>query len=349
MQTERLPVSPKCRNCPPGTLLRDRTPWYTGLTEGAGRTVASRLRTPTRLLLGGAVYAKRVIRLIVSPRALAYALLGFTAGLIWLSLTTLASSLPETPRAVTVPASGGRVNLQGAIDSARRFAGQPDLVLEGSLQPGDQGARGAGLFSLETVSPVRGEDLFKVDAATGEVVEATLRDRLAPAQDSAELSFAEAERRAERFARAHFWGFDQLQIVDRSTRTGETGPIHSFKWTQLAADSGAELPTSVSIAVSGRSGQVFWYLGQRDPLKIDATPAVEREQAVTIASGWLRPRDSRWALDEPTSVRLQVLYNDDDQQQLVWSVTYRAVQDGPRSSIRLLVDGQTGQILQDAS
>jgi hypothetical protein len=294
------------------------------------------------------VDTKRLFRLIVSPGPLAYVLFGFMAGLLWLSLTTRASSLPDAPRTVTAP-STGRVNLQGAIDNVRRFAGQPDLVLEGGLQSDDQGARSAGLFYLETATPVRGEDFFKVDAATGEVVEATLRDRLAPAQDSAELPFAEAERRAEGFARAHFWGFDQLQLVNRSTRTGDTGPIHSFKWTQVAVDSGAELPISVSVAVAGRSGQVFWYLSQRDPLRIDATPALGREQAVTVASNWLRSRDSRWALDDPTSVRLQVLYDDDDQQQLVWSVTYRAVQDGPRSSIRLLVDAQTGQLLQGAS
>jgi hypothetical protein len=295
------------------------------------------------------VHTKRLIKLIVAPGPLTYALLGFTAGLLWLSLTTLASSLPDAPAAVIGRTANGQVNLQGAIDNVRRFAGQPNLVLEGSLQSSDEGTRGAGLFYLETVSPIRGENFFKVDAATGEVVEATLRDRLAPAQNSAELPFDEAERRAERFARAHFWGFDQLQIVDRSTRTGDTGPIHSFKWTQIAAGSGAELPTSVSVAISGRSGQVFWYLSQRDPLRIDATPAVGREQAVTIAGHWLKPRDSRWALDDPTSVRLQVLYSDDDQQQLVWSVTYRALQDGPRPSIRLLIDGQTGQILQGTS
>ena len=39
-----------------------------------------------------------------------------------------------------------------------------------------------------------------------------------------------------------------------------------------------------------------------------------------IARAWLLPRDQRWDLDQPASVRLQVLYDDDDQQQLVWSV-----------------------------
>jgi len=172
---------------------------------------------------------------------------------------------------------------------------------------------------------------------------------MAPARNSTDLSLAEAQRRAERFARAHFWGFDQLQIVDRSSRTGEGGQIHSFKWSQLASGSGAELPTSLSIAVSGRSGQVFWYLGQRDPLRIDAMPTIGREEAVATTTVWLRPRDDRWDLNEPVSARLQVLYDDDDQQQLVWSVTYRPREEGSRSNLRLLVDAQTGQILTSAS
>jgi len=295
------------------------------------------------------VYTKRLIRLIVSHCPLAYAAFGFMAGLVWLSLGTLIPSQPHPTTASTDPVITGRVTLQGAIDSVRRFAGEPGLVLEGGPQGEGQDAHGAGLFYLETVSPSRGENFFKVNPATGEVVEATFRDRLAPAQDSAELPFADAERQAEQFARTHFWGFDQLQLVDRTTRTGETGQIHSFKWTQIAASSGAELPVSVSVAVSGRSGQVFWYLGQRDPLKVDPNPAVSRDRIRDLATTWLRTRDSRWDLTEPTSVRLQVLFDDDDQQQLVWSVTFRALQEGPRSRIRLLVDGETGQILQGAS
>jgi len=293
------------------------------------------------------VYTKRLLRQIVSPGPLASAMVGFMAGLLWLSLSTRMPAIPH-PGPVTQSAPG-KVTLQGAIDSVRRFAGEPGLVLEGGLQTDDAGARGIGLYYLETVSPTRGENFFKVDVATGEVMEATFRDRLAPDQDSLDLPAATAERQAEQFARTHFWGFDQLQLVDRSTRTGETGPIHSFKWTQVAAGSGAELPVSVSVAVSGRSGQVFWYLGQRDPLKINPNPAIERDRAQEIAANWLQTRDTRWDLTQPASVRLQVLFDDDDQQQLVWSVTYRALQDGPRSSIRLLVDGQTGQILQGAS
>jgi hypothetical protein len=296
------------------------------------------------------VHTKRLIRMIVTPGPLMYALFGFMAGLACLSLTTLASSLPETPHAVSAPTTGapatGRVNLQGAYESVRRFAGQPDLSLDGGLQTKDQGTRSDGIYYVETTAPMRGENFFKVNAATGEVIEATLRDRMAPERNAADLTIAQAEQRAAQFARTHFWGFDQLQIVDRSTRAGDNGPIHSFKWTQITSDSGAELPISVSIAVSGQSGQVFWYLSQRDPLNISATPAIGRDQALATAQSWLRPRDSRWALEDPISVRLQILYDDDDQQQLVWSVTFRAAEDGPRPSIRLLVDGQTGQILQ---
>jgi hypothetical protein len=302
----------------------------------------------------GAVYTKRLLRLIVAPSTLAYALLGFFGGLLWLSLTSHTSALGvpshgELARPIAVPASG-RVTLQEAIGSVRLFAGQPTLVLEGGLQTeGGADSRPGGLYYLESVSPTRGEDFFKVDARTAEVIEATFRGRMAPTDEAVNLSLADAEALARRYARAHFWGFDQLVLVDRSTRTGESGAIHSFKWSQLAPDSRAELPVSVSLAVSARSGQVFWYLSQREPLQIDPRPAVEQARALEIARTWLLPRDRRWDLDQPSSVRLQVLYDDDDRQQLVWSVLFNARQDGPRSSIRLLVDAQTGHLVQSGS
>jgi hypothetical protein len=76
------------------------------------------------------VHTKRLLRQIVSPSAVTYALIGFVGGLLWLSLTTRAPALlvsppaPEAPRPLTVPASG-RVSLQEAIDGVRRFAGSP--------------------------------------------------------------------------------------------------------------------------------------------------------------------------------------------------------------------------------
>jgi hypothetical protein len=94
---------------------------------------------------------------------------------------------------------------------------------------------------------------------------------------------------------------------------------------------------------------VFWYLGQRDPVQIDTRPAVERGRALAIVRAWLTPRDDRWDLDQPVSVRLQVLYDDDDQQELAWSVLLRARQDGTRPTMRLLVDAQNGQLVQGGS
>ncbi|MGE3269840.1 MAG: PepSY domain-containing protein [Chloroflexota bacterium] len=299
------------------------------------------------------MHTRRLVRQLLAHGGLAYALVGFLGGLVWLSVTASRPAIeaPATsagPRPLTAPVSG-QVPLQDAIDSVRRFTGQPSMVLEGSIQTDAPSGTRGDLYYLESVSPTRGEDFFKVDARTGEVIEATLRGRMAPAIDAVDLSLPAAETVATRFAQARFWGFDQLTLVDRSSRTSENGTIFSFKWSQLAADSGAELPTSVSVAVSGRSGQVFWYLGQREPRQIETQPAVSQARAIEIAQAWLQPRDARWNLSAPTSVRLQVLYDDDDQQQLVWSVQFRARQEGQRSSLRLLVDAQSGQIIQSAS
>jgi hypothetical protein len=256
-------------------------------------------------------------------------------------------SLVEAPKPLAAPSSG-RVTLQEAMGSVRRFADEPALVLEGGLQSEGVESTRAGLYYLERVSPTRGEDFFKVDARTAEVVEATFRSRMALTGDAVELSIADAEAEAREFASAHFWGFEQLALIDRSSRTSETGPTYSFKWSQISPESGAELPTSVSVAVTGHSGQVFWYLGQRDQLQIDPRPAVDQAQAEGIARAWLLPRDERWDLDRPAAVRLQVLYDDDDRQRLIWSVQYAARQEGPRATIRLLVDAQTGTIIQGA-
>ena len=301
------------------------------------------------------MHTKRLLRQLVLHGGLAYALVGFVGGLLWLSLTARAPAvvgpgLSGGPPPVSAIA-GGRATLQEAIDSVRRFSGQQSLLLEGGIQAEATADRRGDLFYLESVSPVRGEDFFKVDARTGEVVEATMRGRMAPDENAAAAGLTQpaAEVIATRFAQTHFWGFDQLVLVDRSVRTSEAGTVYSFKWTQLAQESRAELPTSVSLAVSGRSGRVFWYLSQRDQIQVDTRPAVAQARAVEIAQAWLQPRDERWDLSAPAAVRLQIVYDDDDQQRLVWSVLFQGRQDGPRASMRLLIDARTGELLQSAS
>ncbi|MCC6177643.1 MAG: PepSY domain-containing protein [Chloroflexi bacterium] len=306
------------------------------------------------------MFAKRLLRLIVAPSLLAsslpgalanspltavgYGLLAVVVATIWLGADVRQPATSSAPP-LTDASNIRPITRQQAIDGVRQFAGQPDLVLEGGLLGDLSGARGIPIFYLESAGPVRGQDFFKVDGRTGEIIEATFRSRVAPLRRGPDLPIAEAERRATAFARERFWGFSRLALIDRSSRASETGLVHSFKWSQIAPSSGAELPVSVSLAVSGISGEIIWYLAQRDPLTIDPNPSIPRERAVEIAQGWLSTRDSRWDTTDPASTRLQVLYDDDDRQRLVWSVNFRAAQGGTRPSIRLLVDGESGQIL----
>lgn len=307
------------------------------------------------------MFAKRLVRLLLAPGALAYTLLAFVVGLIWLGVGTPAT--PPTPRAAADPSEeSSAVTYRGdvgedapliapqeAIESARRFAGEPGMMLEGGLQTDPSGTRRVDFYYLESLGPTRGEDFFKIDARTAEVIEATFRSRLAATNPPIDLGLEEAGQAASLFARQRFYGFDALSLVDRSSRAAERNVVHSFKWSEIAADSGAELPVSVSVAVSGGSGEVVWYLAQRDQLLVDVHPAIERARAIQVATRSLGSRDTRWDTTRPSAVRLQVMYDDDDQQQLVWSVTFRSRQQEARPTLRLLVNAHTGQILASPS
>jgi peptidase YpeB-like protein len=300
------------------------------------------------------VLGTRLVRLVLAPGALPYALLGLVVCLVWLGVGArkLPGPAAEAPRvASAVTYRGARepdaplIELEQAIDSARRFAGEPGLKLEGGLQSNLGGARGLDIYYLESLGPPRGEDFFKVDARTAEVIEATFRSRLAPTDPPIGLGPIEAEQAATRYARDRFFGFADLRPVDRSSRVAENNVIHSFKWSQIAEDSGAELPVSVSVALSAGSGEVVWYLAQRDPLQVDPRPTISRTQAIQTALGSIGGQDARWDRTSPSGVRLQVLYDEDDRQQLVWSVTFRGRQEGGRANLRLLVNAHTGQVM----
>jgi hypothetical protein len=245
-------------------------------------------------------------------------------------------------------ADGALIGLDRAIGSVRTFAAEPNLVLEGGLQTDATGARRIDFYYLEAVGHTRGEDFFKVDARSGEVIEATFRSRLAPTSPPIGLGAAEAEQAAGRFARDRFPGFEELRLVDRSGRLSENNVVHSFKWSRIAPESQAELPVSVSVAISSGSGEVVWYLAQREPLYVDPRPTIDRARAIRTAQGGIGRDDKRWETN-PSSVRLQVLYDEDDQQQLVWSVTFRGRQEGARPTLRLLINAHTGQLIAGPS
>lgn len=302
--------------------------------------------------------AKRVIRLALAPGALPFALLVAVVALIWYTTgrPPLADLLePTSPPAAESPASaityrgaagpdGQPITLEQAISSVRRFMGKPDLAIEGGRQTADIPGPGADIYYLETIGAAYGEDYLKVDARTGEVLEATLRSRLAAAGSRDDLNPREAEEVAARFAHQRFFGFDDLTLVDRSSRETDRTTLYSFKWSKLADESGAELPVSVSVALAAANGEVVWYLAQRDPVQIDVRPSVDPAEAVRAAASSLEARQSRWETEAPT-VRLQVLYDERNRQHLVWSITFRARQPTARPTLRLLVDAHTGRLI----
>jgi hypothetical protein len=306
------------------------------------------------------VFRKRLLRLALAPGLLPYTVLALVIGLIWLQVGDRPP--PQTPAApAPCPAGPGSaltyrpaepdgtlIALDQAIDSARRFADEPGLLMEGGLQRDPTDPRIPDIYYLESGGPNRGEDIFKVDARTAEVIEATFRSRLAPTNPPVGLGPLEAERAASRYARERFFGFDDLRLVDQSSRPSEGNVIHSFKWSQIAPESRAELPISVSVAISAGSGEVVWYLAQRDPILIDVHPTIDQARAVAAVKGALG-HDARWDTASPTAVRLQVLYDDDNRQQLVWSVTFRSRLEGTRPTLRLLVNAHTGQLMAGPS
>jgi hypothetical protein len=263
-----------------------------------------------------------------------------------------ASSTEARPATMTYrePAAGGAlVSLDLAVQSARQFAGRQDLVLEGGLEHGESAQYGYAAYYLESVAG-SGDQSYKVDGRSGEVVEMTRLDRLASSGTTARLGALEAESAAERFAAGHFLGFSSLNLVEQGTAPGPGGvQLYTYKWALLASESGAELPTSVSVSLASSSGEVIWYLAQREAATVQAQPAISRELAVSTAAV-LVDRTSRWDASTPTSVRLQVIYNGDNRQQLVWAITFPSRTDVAvpgRPSLRLLIDAQTGESISN--
>lgn len=257
------------------------------------------------------------------------------------------SAPPPTPAAVSTK-SDRLVSLDQAIRSVRKFTGNPSLALRGGLETSEVGGRLNSVYYLETTVGPLGQDEFKVDGRTGEVLDATFRSRMLPSVPPMGLSQEQAALVAARFASERFRQFDSLRLLERASREPEPEKVeHAFKWVRVDADTGAELPVSVALSVSAARGEVFRYLAQRDPVEVSTRPRISREDAVALTD--LRVQgDPRWDSREPLHVRLQVIYNDDNEQQLVWGIVYRGRQDlgsQPAANLRLLVDATTGRLV----
>jgi len=283
---------------------------------------------------------------------------GLVVALAWAVFGTarpaevLANGQVGAPRAAAVrpasityrePSGAGLVSYGVALQSARLFSGRPELMLDGGLEQGGEGAAGFAMYYLETPG---GQESYRIEARTAEVLEMTRLDVLAGPAAAERVDAIGAEVIAERFVADRFLGFEGLSLVERNaTPAAAGGQLYSFKWTMLALESGAELPTSVSVSLSGASGEVVWYLAQRESTAVDVRPRVARDDALVTAA-LLAARADRWDARSPTSVRLQVIFDQDNQQRLVWAVTFPgkpgSAPEG-RPNLRILVDAHTGE------
>lgn len=283
--------------------------------------------------------------------------LGLVLAAVWLTLhllqptafSTLYSALfpPSSSDRTIAPAGIQTVSLADAIAGVKAFTRMPDLRLSGTLQTGKFGDRQYAVYVLESAD---GLDFFKVDARTGEVLEATLRSKLSAPALPRPLDQDQAEAIAVSYVRERFAGFEDLLLVSRSlSRASNGGFLFAFKWAAVARDSGAELPISVFVSVSASNGQIVWYLAQRDPVEVDTRPTLTAQEATERAAMYLAD-DPRWDISRAASTRLIVVYDESNQQRLVWSVTFASAPDASgvvaRPSLRLLVDAHTGDLLQ---
>jgi hypothetical protein len=245
--------------------------------------------------------------------------------------------------------SAGLISLEAAKERVERFdassggGGAEDLT--GSLERGSFGGKDFAIFNLETPG---GERSFKVDARTGEVLEANWADRLAPPPPNVKLSPAEAASRAGQLAGQRFVGFNELSLVEQQLGSAANGNrVYTFKWAKVAPDTGAELPTSVSLSLTEASGALVWYLAQRLPVEVAVQPAVMRADAVATATA-LADREGIWETGTPSPIRLQVIYDDNNRQRLVWALSFGRRTAGPpggRPTLRVLLDAQSGEQL----
>ena len=242
-------------------------------------------------------------------------------------------------------ADGSFVSLDLARQSVRLFTGQDGLALEGGLERGPFGPGSYAIYYLESAAGGAGQQTYRIDARSGEVLEMTRFDLLGGPDSANRLTPLEAEARAERFVANRFLGFSTLSLVERTVAPAANGnQLYVFKWAMIAAESGAELPTSVTVSVSSASGEVVWYLAQRDSTDVDARPAIPRETAIATAAV-LVDRGGLWDARAPTSVRLQVIYNQENRQQLVWAIVFPSKPDAApdRPSLRILIDAKIGE------
>jgi hypothetical protein len=264
-------------------------------------------------------------------------------GLVASIALVVVTAIHNGDAALAAPQSS--IGLGDAIERVRKFTDDASLQLEGGLGPSLPGDDSHPIYWLEAGS---GEtvDEFKVDALTGEILEATWRSRLLHPAADRHATIEDAALVASGFGAKKFAGFDKLTLIERSTMPApELGSLYSLKWVLVDAKTRAELPTSVSISVASANNRVIRYLAQRDEVQIDTSARITAEQAGTKALDVVSS-DPQWRGASINSRRLQVIYDDVNHQRLAWAILLNAPgsQAGQARTL-VLVDAKTGELI----
>ncbi|MFN0073718.1 MAG: hypothetical protein ACKVVP_19735 [Chloroflexota bacterium] len=239
----------------------------------------------------------------------------------------------------------GAIALRDAMEHVRDLADDPTLQFRGEL---DQSLLGESTRPIYWLESGTGEttDEFRVDARTGLVLEAVFRSRMKQNAGDRRASIEDAAIIAARFGARHFDGFNSLTLLERSqTATGERDTFHTLKWVLVDSATQVELPVSVLITVSGMNGGVVRYLAQRDEVTVRLTPTVSKGQA-TITARNAVDSDARWRNASIESQRLQVIYDEVNNQRLAWAVLFARPRPSPTSQrLLVLVDAHTRDVI----
>ncbi len=268
----------------------------------------------------------------------------------------------------STPTVTTHVSLADAIQRVRNFLAEPNATLSGKLvDPADPHQLNtvgglprpdAKLFIISRQGQSQDSgDIFVVDADTGEVLEAVMPRRAGDPLATDQMRASDAIVVAQKFARAHFVGFDQLsQVADDRLAPdvhyligiSDQAPgsaMHIFRWRERDAKTGTWLPSFVTVAVDANSGQVVLYVARQADYRGPTTAATDRDQAIQIALNEARTEPKNANATVTRAALATVLNNGQDS--LVWTVELSGTVVSPIWPGRLqavTIDAATGRI-----
>lgn len=280
-------------------------------------------------------------------------------------------TLPYKPEPQeSTPPIETRVTLEQATEQVRAFLGEPDTDLKGKLIDTATADTDENIFFpprpnaklwVLTRNGKTGEDpdTFIADADKGEVLKAIIPSRISQDQTGQPISDPDTATIAEKFARTHFAGFDQLTRVDDDPVAAGVryllGPYEPkiasppvmFYWQLRSANSDVWLPTFVSVGIDARSGKVVRYVarptGDQPEVK---EPLINRERAIQIALSEAGKEPQNIGVSV-SNVELKTELSNNGENHLYWSVELTGTAPATPGSGRVNgyeIDARTGEI-----